>query len=113
MGVAPDVRQMAASYAKIRGLVAWASLAQGVCLSAILATRDAVTPLKVVCTAAATRQKKGGTAWRTNWEKYGKNRYTQKTQKIWCQHDEIGGCVFDEGHCSYTVLIGLHLGTYI
>ena len=34
------------------GLVAWASLAQGVCLSAILATRDAVTPLKVVCTAA-------------------------------------------------------------
>lgn len=53
MGVAPDVREMAASYARIRGLVAWASLAQGVCLSAILATRDAVTPLKVVCTAAA------------------------------------------------------------
>lgn len=52
MGVAPDVREMAASYARIRGLVAWASLAQGVCLSAILATRDAVTPLKVVCTAA-------------------------------------------------------------
>jgi hypothetical protein len=38
------------------GLVAWASLAQGVCLSAILATRDAVTPLKVVCAAAVTCQ---------------------------------------------------------
>ena len=35
------------------GLVSWASLAQGVCLSAILATRDALTPLKVVFTAAA------------------------------------------------------------
>ena len=35
-----------------KGLVSWASLAQGVCLSAILATRDAVTPLKVVLTAA-------------------------------------------------------------
>lgn len=53
MGVAPDVRDMAASYARIRGAVSWAALAQGVCLSAILATRDAVTPLKVVFTAAA------------------------------------------------------------
>ena len=44
--------RMFASDAFPLGLVSWASLAQGVCLSAILATRDAVTPLKVVCTAA-------------------------------------------------------------
>ncbi|CAJ1344327.1 unnamed protein product, partial [Effrenium voratum] len=52
MGVGPEIQSMAASYAQIRGTVAWASIGQSVCLSAILATRDAVTPLKVVFTAA-------------------------------------------------------------
>jgi len=51
--VAPEIMEPAAAYARIRGLVAFAALSQGVCLSAILATRDAVTPLKVVLTAAA------------------------------------------------------------
>eukprot|EP00439_Symbiodinium_sp_Y106_P046952 s442_g6.t1 len=52
MGVPQNLHAMAASYARIRGLVSWASLGQGVCLSAILATRDAVTPLRVVVVAA-------------------------------------------------------------
>ncbi|CAE7900841.1 DTX46, partial [Symbiodinium sp. KB8] len=52
MGVPQNLQAMAASYARIRGLVSWASLGQGVCLSAILATRDAVTPLRVVVLAA-------------------------------------------------------------
>lgn len=52
MGVPQNLQAMAASYARIRGLVSWASLGQGVCLSAILATRDAVMPLRVVVLAA-------------------------------------------------------------
>lgn len=47
-----DILAPAASYVRIRGLVTWASLSQTVCLSAILATRDAVTPLRVVFVAA-------------------------------------------------------------
>lgn len=53
IGVAPALQPAAASYARIRGLVAWASLTQSVALSALLATRDSVTPLKVVLTAAS------------------------------------------------------------
>ena len=52
MGVAPELIPEAASYARIRGIVAWAALSQQVALSGLLATRDSLTPLKVVATAA-------------------------------------------------------------
>ena len=52
LGVAPHLRPTAAVYARVRGLVAWAALAQNVALSALLATRDAATPLKVALLAA-------------------------------------------------------------
>ena len=51
--VAPDLRPDAAAYATIRGLAAPLALCQSVALSALLAARDAVTPLKVVLGAAA------------------------------------------------------------
>jgi len=53
LGVAPALQPAAASYARIRGLVAWATLMQSVALSGLLATRDSITPLKVVLSAAA------------------------------------------------------------
>lgn len=53
LGTPVKVLGPAASYARIRGVVAWAVLAQGVCLSAILATRDSITPLRVVMVATA------------------------------------------------------------
>jgi len=46
--VAPGLRGRAAAYAQVRGLGTWAALTQGVCLSALLAAGDALTPLKVV-----------------------------------------------------------------
>mmetsp|Transcript_9964 Transcript_9964/g.22234 ORF Transcript_9964/g.22234 Transcript_9964/m.22234 type:complete len:542 (-) Transcript_9964:103-1728(-) len=52
LGTPAEVIGQAADYARIRGLVSWAVLSQSVCLSALLATRDAVTPLRVVLTAA-------------------------------------------------------------
>lgn len=52
MGVAPELLADAGAYARVRGLVTWAALAQNICLSALLATRDSVTPLKVVTIAA-------------------------------------------------------------
>ena len=39
---------MAASYIYWRGAIAWAALAHSVCLSICLATRDAMTPLKII-----------------------------------------------------------------
>lgn len=51
LGVPPAILDKASLYARITGLTSWAGLAQGVCLSALLATRDAVTPLKVVASA--------------------------------------------------------------
>lgn len=50
--VAPSLRGSAASYIYWRGTIAWAALAQSVSLSILLATRDAVTPLKIVAIAA-------------------------------------------------------------
>jgi len=51
IGTPSGVLHQAALYARIRGLAAWAALAQGVCLSALLATRDAATPLRIVLLA--------------------------------------------------------------
>jgi Na+-driven multidrug efflux pump len=50
--VRPSLRPAAASYIYWRGSVAWASLAQKNMLSVLMATRDAVTPLKIVVLAS-------------------------------------------------------------
>jgi Na+-driven multidrug efflux pump len=50
--VEPALRPAAASYIYWRGAIAWAALAQSVCLSILMATRDAVTPLKIIGLAA-------------------------------------------------------------
>ncbi len=52
LNVTPELRGSAASYIYWRGAIAWAALAQSVSLSILLATRDAVTPLKIVALAA-------------------------------------------------------------
>lgn len=46
--VTPSLRGAAASYIYWRGAIAWAALAQGVSLSVMMATRDAITPLKII-----------------------------------------------------------------
>jgi Na+-driven multidrug efflux pump len=50
--VNPILRSPASSYIYWRGSIAWAALAQSVCLSTLMATRDAITPLKIICLAA-------------------------------------------------------------
>ena len=50
--VDPVLRPDAASYIYWRGAITWAALAQNVSLQVMLATRDAVTPLKIVTAAA-------------------------------------------------------------
>jgi Na+-driven multidrug efflux pump len=47
-----SLRPSASSYIYWRGSIAWAALAQSVCLSTLMATRDAVTPLKIIGLAA-------------------------------------------------------------
>jgi Na+-driven multidrug efflux pump len=48
MNVDPSLRPSAASYIYWRGSVAWAALSQSVALSVMMATRDAMTPLKII-----------------------------------------------------------------
>lgn len=50
--VDPILRPASASYVYWRGSIAWAALLQSVCLSVMLATRDAMTPLKIISLAA-------------------------------------------------------------
>lgn len=52
LGVTPALRGAATSYILWRGAVAWAALAQSVSLSVMMATRDAITPLKIISFAA-------------------------------------------------------------
>jgi putative MATE family efflux protein len=52
MNVNPSLIPSAASYIYWRGAIAWAALAQACALQIMLATRDAVTPLVIVATAA-------------------------------------------------------------
>lgn len=52
LNVTPSLRGSAASYIYWRGAIAWTALAQSVSLSILLATRDAITPLKIVGIAA-------------------------------------------------------------
>jgi Na+-driven multidrug efflux pump len=52
LNVAPTLHQQASAYIYWRGAIAWAALAQNVLLNILLATRDAITPLKIVLLAA-------------------------------------------------------------
>lgn len=52
LNVTPALRGPAASYIYWRGAIAWAALAQSVSLSILLASRDSITPLKIVALAA-------------------------------------------------------------
>lgn len=51
--VDPALRPAASSYIYWRGAIAWAALAQAACLSTMMATRDAISPLKIIGLAAA------------------------------------------------------------
>lgn len=53
LNVNPALRRSASSYIYWRGAIAWAALSQSVCLSIMMATRDAVTPLKIIALATA------------------------------------------------------------
>mmetsp|Transcript_8070 Transcript_8070/g.12164 ORF Transcript_8070/g.12164 Transcript_8070/m.12164 type:complete len:347 (-) Transcript_8070:17-1057(-) len=48
----PSLRPQAARYIYWRGSIAWAALAQNISLSIMLATRDAISPLKIIGLAA-------------------------------------------------------------
>ena len=50
--VRPELQPMAKSYIYIRGAIASAALLQSSCLSVLLASKDALTPLKIVAMAA-------------------------------------------------------------
>jgi Na+-driven multidrug efflux pump len=52
LNVDPVLRPASASYVYWRGAIAWAALAQNVSLSTLLATRDAISPLKIIALAA-------------------------------------------------------------
>ncbi|KAL3904086.1 MAG: hypothetical protein SGILL_010201 [Bacillariaceae sp.] len=52
LNVTPALRGQAASYIWWRGSIAWAALSQGVALSVMMATRDAITPLKIIALSA-------------------------------------------------------------
>ena len=52
LNVTPALRGQAASYIWWRGSIAWAALSQGVALSIMMATRDAITPLKIIALSA-------------------------------------------------------------
>jgi Na+-driven multidrug efflux pump len=52
LGVNESLRGPAAAYIQWRGAITWAALAQNVVLNIQLATRDAITPLKIVLLAA-------------------------------------------------------------
>ena len=52
LNVPDSLRASAKSYIYWRGAIAWAALAQSACLSVMMATRDAITPLKIVGMAA-------------------------------------------------------------
>lgn len=52
LNVDPRLTTSATSYIHWRGAISWAALAQSVCLSLFMATRDAITPLKIIAGAA-------------------------------------------------------------
>ena len=52
LNVDPHLRTSATSYIHWRGAISWAALAQSICLSLFMATKDSVTPLKIILSAA-------------------------------------------------------------
>jgi len=52
LNVDPQLRTSATSYIHWRGATAWAAMAQNVCLSLFMVTRDVITPLKIISCAA-------------------------------------------------------------
>jgi Na+-driven multidrug efflux pump len=52
LNVTPSLRGSAASYVLWRGAIAWAALGQAAILSIMMATRDSITPLKIISIAA-------------------------------------------------------------
>ena len=52
LNVDPMLRTSASSYIHWRGATAWAAMAQNVCLSLFMVTRDVITPLKIISCAA-------------------------------------------------------------
>jgi Na+-driven multidrug efflux pump len=52
LNVDPMLRRSATSYIHWRGATAWAAMAQNVCLSLFMVTRDVITPLKIISCAA-------------------------------------------------------------
>jgi len=52
LGVDPILLPQSARYVYWRGSISWAALVQSVCLSIMLATRDAITPLKIISLSA-------------------------------------------------------------
>jgi Na+-driven multidrug efflux pump len=52
LNVDPHLRTSATSYIHWRGAISWAALAQSICLSLFMATKDSFTPLKIISAAA-------------------------------------------------------------
>ena len=52
LNVDPHLRTSATSYIHWRGAISWAALAQSICLSLFMATKDSITPLKIISAAA-------------------------------------------------------------
>ncbi len=52
LNVDPLLRTSATSYIHWRGATAWAAMAQNVCLSLFMVTRDVITPMKIISCAA-------------------------------------------------------------
>ncbi|KAL3802377.1 hypothetical protein HJC23_007202 [Cyclotella cryptica] len=52
LNVDPHLRTSATSYIHWRGAISWAALAQSICLSLFMATKDSLTPLKIIVSAA-------------------------------------------------------------
>lgn len=69
LNVQASLRPDASAYIYWRGIVAAAVLAQNVCLSTLMATRDSITPLKIVVLAAVVNVISDGLlcAWPLRW----------------------------------------------
>lgn len=52
LNVDPHLRTSATTYIHWRGAISWAALAQSICLSLFMATKDSITPLKIISAAA-------------------------------------------------------------
>lgn len=53
LNVDPLLHTSAISYIRWRGIISWATMAQSILLSLFIVTKDAITPLKIIASAAA------------------------------------------------------------